>query len=109
MTSDLDGKPYDPNDPEQVACLRKAKCYVDRTVDPPVIRVIVSENDYEITGWVWLREDGTLRKHDVDGVKVVENGRFFVYKGTKYPPGIYYLIRKDGRESLVSEKFLETL
>jgi len=36
----LDGKRYDPNDPEQRECLRKAECYVDRTVDPPVIRVM---------------------------------------------------------------------
>jgi hypothetical protein len=106
---DLDGKLYDPDDPEQVACLRKAKCYVDRTVDPPVVRVIASKDDYEIIGWVWLKEDGTLRKHDVDGVKVVEDGRFFVYKGRKYPPGVYYLVRKGGREFLVSEKFLKAL
>jgi hypothetical protein len=105
----LDGKLYDPDDPEQVACLRKAKCYVDRTVDPPVIRVIASKDDYEIIGWVWLLDNGELRKHGVNGVKVVDNGRFFVYKGTKYPPGIYYLIRKDGREFLVSETFLKTL
>jgi hypothetical protein len=107
--TDLDGKLYDPDDPEQTACLRKAKCYVDRTVDPPVIRVIKSKDDYEIIGWVWLLPNGELRSHDVEGVKVVEGGRFFVYKGTKYPPGIYYLIRKDGREFLVSEQFLKTL
>ncbi len=43
--SELDGQRYDPNNPEQQYCLRKAKCYIDRTVDPPVIRYIA--DDYE--------------------------------------------------------------
>jgi len=52
VPNELDGKQYDPDDPEQEQCLHKAKCYVDRTVNPPVIRAIKGDEDYEIIGWV---------------------------------------------------------
>ncbi|QIW23252.1 hypothetical protein EWF20_03240 [Sulfolobus sp. S-194] len=100
-----DGKRYDPNDPDQQYCLRKAKCYIDRTVDPPIIRVIKSDDDYEIVGWVWLTTKGELK---TNGVSVTKGDGYFTY-GRKYLPGVYYLIRRNGREFLVSEEFLKSL
>ncbi|QXJ33195.1 hypothetical protein [Saccharolobus shibatae] len=100
-----DGKPYDPNDADQQYCLRKAKCYIDRTVDPPIIRYI-KDGDYEIVGWVWLTTTGVLKTHNID-VKLADDGRAFVYRDKKYPPGVYYLVRRNGREALVSESFLK--
>nr|WP_148206483.1 hypothetical protein [Sulfolobus islandicus] len=104
----LEGRQYDPNDPEQQECLRKAKCYIDRTVDPPVIRYIAddNDNDYEIIGWVWLTMNGELKSN---GVKVTKGDGYFIYNNKKYLPGVYYLIRKNGRELLVSEEFLKSL
>ena len=102
----LDGKRYDPNDPEQRECLRKAECYVDRTVDPPVIRVMKDDNDYEIIGWVWLTSYGELK---ANGVVVKGDGRYFIYNNKKFPPGVYYLIRRHGRTFLVSDEFLKSL
>ena len=106
--SELDGRPYDPDDADQQYCLKKAKCYVDRTVDPPVIRYIKSDGDYEIVGWVWLTKTGVLKSYGVD-VKLTDDGKAFIYRGRKFPPGVYYLVRRDGRESLVSEAFLKSL
>ena len=63
---------YDPDDPDQRECLRKAECYVDRTVDPPVIRMMEDDDDYEIVGWVWLTSYGELKSY---GVNVVEGDR----------------------------------
>jgi len=105
VQNELDGKRYDPNDPEQRECLRKAKCYVDRTVDPPVIRVI-KDDDYEIVGWVWLTDRGELK---LNGVNVKKGDGYFIYNNKKYLPGVYYLIRRHGREFLVSEEFLKSL
>ncbi len=78
-------------DPEQ--CLRRAECYIDRTVDPPVIRPMKAERDYEIIGWVWLTTYGELKSNGVDVKPGEELGgaNYFVYKGKKYPPGIYFL------------------
>ncbi|ACR40789.1 hypothetical protein [Saccharolobus islandicus] len=104
--SELNGKLYDPDDKDQQYCLRKAKCYIDRTVDPPVIRVIKSDDDYEIIGWVWLTERGELK---MNGVNVTPGDRYFIYNNKKFPPGVYYLIRKNGHEILVSEKTLKSL
>jgi len=102
-----DGERYDPNDPEQRECLRKAKCYVDRTVDPPVIRMVKDDDDYEIVGWVWLTNYGELK---ANGVSVKKgDGLYFIYNNKKYLPGVYYLIRRHGREFLVSEEFLKSL
>jgi len=106
--SEVDGKRYDPNDPDQQYCLRKAECYIDRTVDPPVIRVIKSNDDYEIVGWVWLTDRGELKKHGVSVTKG-ENGKYFLYNNKRYPAGVYYLIRRRGREFLISEKTLRSL
>jgi hypothetical protein len=106
VLSNLDGRPYDPNDPEVRGCLRKAKCYVDRTVDPPVVRTIKDDSKYEIVGWVWLTNYGELKVNGVDVTKG-EGGRYFVYKEKRFPPGVYYLVRKDSREMLVSEKTLK--
>ena len=108
-TSQLsDGERYDPDDPEQRECLRKAKCYIDRTVDPPVIRVIKNDDDYEIVGWVWLTNYGELKSNDVH-VKLDDNKKYFIYNNKKFPPGVYYLIRKGGREYLISESALKSL
>ena len=104
--SEVDGKRYDPNDPDQQYCLRKAECYIDRTVDPPVIRVIRSNADYEIVGWVWLTDRGELKMH---GVTVKKGGKYFLYNNKRYPAGVYYLIRRRGREFLISEKTLRSL
>jgi hypothetical protein len=103
-----DGKRYDPDDPEQRECPRKAKCYIDRTVDPPVIRMVKDDDDYEIVGWVWLTTYGELKSN---GVKVTKgDGQYFIYNNNrKFPPGVYYLIRRHGREFLVSEEFLKSL
>ncbi|WP_238526114.1 hypothetical protein [Saccharolobus islandicus] len=107
MLAQNDGKRYDPNDPEQQECLRKAKCYIDRTVDPPIIRYIEDDNDdYEIIGWVWLTTYGELK---TNGVKVAKGDGYFIYNNKKYSPGVYYLIRKDGHTILVSEEFLKSL
>jgi len=108
VRNELDGKRYDPNDPEQRECLRKAKCYIDRTVDPPVIRMIKDDDDYEIIGWVWLTDRGELKSNGVN-VKLSDDKKYFIYNNMKYPPGVYYLIRRHGREGLVSEKFLKSL
>jgi hypothetical protein len=97
---------YDPNDPEQQECLRKAECYLDRTVDPPVIRMMKDDDDYEIIGWVWLTTYGELKTHNV---KVEKGDGYFIYNNMKYSPGVYYLVRKDGRTGLVSEEFLKLL
>jgi len=106
--TELDGALYDPNNPEQQYCLRKAKCYIDRTVDPPVIRVIKSNDDYEIVGWVWLTDRGELKSHGVSVTKG-EDGRYFTYRNRRYPPGVFYLIRRRGHEFLISEKMLKSL
>jgi len=85
-------------------CLRKAKCYIDRTVNPPVIRVMKGDDDYEIVGWVWLTSYGELKSY---GVNVVEGDiRYFIYNNKKFPPGVYYLIHRRDREMLVSESTL---
>jgi hypothetical protein len=102
-----DGERYDPNDPEQRECLRKAKCYIDRTVDPPVIRVIKDDDDYEIVGWVWLTDRGELKSNGVNVKK--GDGRYFIYNNMKFPPGVYYLVRKNGREILIRDKFLNSI
>ena len=99
-----DGKRYDP---DQRECLRKAKCYIDRTVDPPVIRYIADDDGYEIVGWVWLTTYGELKSYGVNVTK--GDGRYFIYNDKKYLPGVYYLIRKDGRTGLVSEEFLKSI
>jgi hypothetical protein len=108
VQNELDGKRYDPNDPEQRECLRKAKCYIDRTVDPPVIRMIKDDDGYEIVGWVWLTTYGELKANGVD-VKLGDNKKYFIYNNKKFPPGVYYLVRKNGREFLVNERFLKSL
>ncbi|AZG04082.1 hypothetical protein [Sulfolobus spindle-shaped virus] len=105
MRAPNDGKRYDPNDPEQQECLRRAECYIDYSVNPPVIRYMKDERKYEIIGWVWLTTYGELKAH---GVKVEKgDGKYFIYKNKKFPPGIYYLIRKDGREVLISQESFE--
>jgi len=107
VRNELDGKRYDPEDPDQRECLRKAECYVDRTVDPPVIRVMEDDNDYEIVGWVWLTTYGELKANGVNVKK--GDGRYFIYNNKKYAPGVYYLIRRHGRTFLVSDEFLKSL
>ena len=106
--NELDGKRYNPDDPGQRECLRKAKCYIDRTVDPPVIRVIKDDDDYEIIGWVWLTDYGELKSNGVK-VKLSDDKKYFIYNNKKFPPGVYYLIRKNGREYLISERTLKSL
>jgi len=107
MSARNECRPFDPDDPEQIDCLQKAKCYVDRTVNPPVVCPIESKDDYEIIGWVWLLPNGQLKSYGVDVVK--GEGLYFIYNNMRYPPGVYYLIRKGGREFLVSESFLKSI
>jgi hypothetical protein len=64
-------------------------------------------NDYEIIGWVWLTTYGELKANGVNVTK--GDGRYFIYNNKKFPPGVYYLIRKNGREMLLSEKTLNML
>ncbi len=108
MSTLNDGERYDPNDPDQHEYLRKAKCYIDRTVNPPMIRVIKDDNGYEIIGWVWQKKYGELKVNGVD-VKLGDNKKYFIYKNKKVPPGVYYLVRKNGREKLVRDKFFNSI
>ena len=61
-------------------------------------------NDCEIIGWVDF--DGKSVRSD--GVDVAVDGKTFVWRGRKYPPGVYYLVRRGGREALVSEDLLDS-
>lgn len=62
--------------------------------------------DYEIIGWVWLTANGELKSN---GIKVTKGDGYFTYNNKKFPPGVYYLIRKNGRELLVSEELLKSI
>ena len=106
--SALDGRRYDENDDLMRRCLNKALGYVDRTADPPIFRYIEDDGDYEVVGWVWLTTTGELKTHNID-VKLADDGRSFIYRDRKYPPGVYYLVRRNGREALVSEAFFKSL
>ena len=104
----LDGKPYGPGDDLMTQCLRRALGYVDRTVDPPRFRYLDDRGDYEIVGWVAF--DGESVRSDGVDVEPGDDKRTFVWRGRKYPPGVYYLIRSsDGREALVSGAALKSL
>ena len=49
---------------------------------------------------------GVLKSYGVD-VKLTDDGKAFVWKGKKFPPGVYYLVKfDDGRVALISEKML---
>ena len=102
----LDGKPYDPDDDLMTQCLSTASGYIDRTVDPPAFRYL-ERGDYEIAGWV-VFDRKTLRSDGVD-VEVAEDKKTFVWRGRKYPPGVYYLVRSNGREALLSGTALKSL
>jgi hypothetical protein len=52
---------------------------------------------------VSLKSDGTLKAFNVD-VAEVEGCRCFIYKGKRFPPGVYFLVRTGGRKVLVSKK-----
>jgi hypothetical protein len=65
------------------------------------------QNDYEIVGWVWLTTYGELKANGVNVTK--GDGQYFIYNNKKFPPGVYYLIRKNGHEMLLSEKMLNML
>jgi len=65
-----------------------------------------NNDDYEIVGWVWLTPYGELKSN---GVSVKKGDGYFIYNNKKYLPGVYYLIRRHGREFLVSEEFLKSL
>jgi len=66
------------------------------------------DDDYEIIGWVWLTDYGELKSNGVN-VKLSDDKKGFFYNNKKFPPGVYYLIRRHGREGLVSEKFLKSI
>jgi len=84
-------------------CLREGKCYVDRTADPPVIRV-VGRNNIEILGWVRFTRDGKLESH---GLKVEKHDNVYAsYNEKVFSHGVRYLIREDGEEKLVREEDL---
>jgi len=73
-----------------------------------MIRYITNDNDYEIIGWVWLTTYGELKSNGVK-VKLGDNKKYFLYNNKKFPPGVYYLIRKNGREYLISERTLKSI
>ena len=101
-----DGEIYNPNSPAHRECLRIAQCYVDMSVNPPVIRVINDDDDYEILGWVWLKPNGELKSYGVT-VTLDSERRHFTYKGVKYSQGLYFLIRRKGKTLLVPEELLD--
>ncbi|WP_149528515.1 hypothetical protein [Sulfuracidifex tepidarius] len=66
---------------------------------------------------MWLTPLGELKSHNVD-VNLEESAsdgstpnipKSFIYNNKKYPQGVYYLIRKKGREALISESALKLL
>ena len=67
-----------------------------------------NRQSYVIEGWVYF--DGVrLRSSGVD-VELSVDGRTFVWKGRRYPKGLFFLVRfADGREALISEDALEML
>jgi hypothetical protein len=67
-----------------------------------------NNDDYEIVGWVWLTSYGELKANGVN-VKLGDNKKYFIFNNRKYPPGVYYLIRRHGREYLVTERALKSL
>lgn len=69
--------------------------------------MLTQNDDYEIVGWVWLTTYGELKANGVNVKK--GDGRYFTYNNKKFPPGVYYLISKNGREMLLSEKMLNIL
>jgi hypothetical protein len=72
-----------------------------------MIRYITDDNDYEIVGWVWLTANDELKSNVI---KVTKGDGYFTYNNNKkFPPGVYYLIRKNGREFLVSEESLKSI
>jgi DNA-binding MarR family transcriptional regulator len=84
-------------------CLRDGKCYVDRTADPPVIR-ITNRDDIEILGWVRFTRDGGLESR---GLKVEKHNNMYAsYNEKVFSHGTHYLIRENGEEKLVREKDL---
>ena len=101
-----DGEIYNPGSPAHRECLRLAQCYVDMSVNPPVIRVINNKDDYEILGWVWLKSNGELKSYGVK-VELSFDKRHFIYKGVKYGQGLYFLIKRNGSLSLVPEELLD--
>jgi hypothetical protein len=68
---------------------------------------LVQGRDFKILGWVLLTKNGELKSNGVDDVEA-KNG-YIIYNKTKYPPGLYYLIRLDGMKLLVDARHLETL
>mgnify|MGYP001770637050 FL=1 len=109
----IDGAYYNPKDQKMNICLQKGLGYVDRSNDPlgltfdksqerPHRFFFIPRGDYEVIGWVELR-DGKLRGSGVD-VKLGDDGTFFIWKGKRFPEGLYYLVRFDsGREVLYDE------
>jgi len=54
---EFDGLAATPENMEKAReCLRLAILYVDRTVDPPLLRYLEPDDSYEIIGW--KREEG---------------------------------------------------
>jgi len=64
--------------------------------------------DYEIIGWVWMSKDGVLKAKGVD-VKLSDDKKGFFYNNKKFPPGLYYLIRRQGRVGLISDELLSSI
>jgi len=65
-------------------------------------------DDYEIVGWVWLTNYGELKSNGVN-VKLSDDKKYFIYNNKKYLSDVYHLVRKNGLEGLVSEKFLKSI
>ena len=55
----FDGKVANDETLEQAKqCLQLAMLYIDKTVEPPVLRYLEHDDSYEITGW--KRENGKI-------------------------------------------------
>jgi hypothetical protein len=68
---------------------------------------MVKYKDFEVIGCVWFKANGELKSN---GVNVTRgDGRYFIYNNKKFPPGVYYLIRRHGRVFLISDEFLSSL
>jgi hypothetical protein len=56
---EFDGLPATPENVERAKdCLRMTFVYIDRTVEPPVLRYLERDDEYEIIGW--KRVDGKV-------------------------------------------------
>ena len=55
-----------------------------------------------------MSKDGVLKAKGVD-VKLSDDKKGFFYNNKKFPPGLYYLIRRQGRVDLISDELLSSI